>query len=51
MISYKEEVLFVVDLNGSTKGRTIEAIAKMDQKDSFSILEFNDQTYLYSSTL
>lgn len=41
------------------KGRTIEAtknavatvLSKLDQGDSFSILAFNDQTYLYSSAL
>ncbi|CAH1420404.1 unnamed protein product [Lactuca virosa] len=57
--SQQKEVLSIVDLNGSKRGKTIEAtktavvarFSKMDQKDSFSILEFNDQTYLYSSTL
>ncbi|KAJ0676729.1 putative von Willebrand factor, type A, von Willebrand factor A-like domain superfamily [Helianthus annuus] len=55
----KKEVLFVVDISGSMKGRTIEAtksaviaaLSKLDQEDSFSILAFNDQTFLYSSTL
>ncbi|KAL8215481.1 hypothetical protein R6Q57_022318 [Mikania cordata] len=54
-----KEVLFVVDISGSMKGRTIEAtknavvaaLSKLDQGDSFSIMAFNDQTYLYSSTL
>lgn len=52
-------MLFVVDISGSMKGRTIEstknavvaALSKLDQGDSFSIMAFNDQTYLYSSTL
>ncbi|XP_071742419.1 uncharacterized protein [Rutidosis leptorrhynchoides] len=55
----KKEVLFVVDISGSMKGMTIEAtksavvaaLSKLDQGDSFSIMAFNDQTYLYSSTL
>ncbi|KAI3711511.1 hypothetical protein L1987_70049 [Smallanthus sonchifolius] len=55
----RKEVLFVVDISGSMKGRTIEAtksaviaaLSKLDQGDSFSIMAFNDQTYLYSSTL
>ncbi|XP_023744322.1 uncharacterized protein LOC111892509 [Lactuca sativa] len=55
----KKEVLFVVDISGSMKGRTIEAtksaivtaLSKLDQKDSFSIMAFNDQTFLFSSTL
>lgn len=41
------------------KGRTIEAtrnaviaaLSKLNQGDSFGIMAFNDQTYLYSSTL
>ncbi|KAK1413822.1 hypothetical protein QVD17_29558 [Tagetes erecta] len=55
----RKEVLFVVDISGSMKGRTIEAtknaviaaLSKLNQGDSFSIMAFNDQTYLYSSTL
>ncbi|KAK9060839.1 hypothetical protein SSX86_021545 [Deinandra increscens subsp. villosa] len=55
----RKEVLFVVDISGSMKGRTIEAtknaviaaLSKLDQGDSFSIMAFNDQTYLYSSIL
>ncbi|XP_076888220.1 uncharacterized protein LOC143538588 [Bidens hawaiensis] len=55
----RKEVLFVVDISGSMKGRTIEAtksavivaLSKLDQGDSFNIMAFNDQTYLYSSTL
>ncbi|KAI3814440.1 hypothetical protein L1987_14080 [Smallanthus sonchifolius] len=55
----RKEVLFVVDISGSMKGRTIEAtksaviaaLLKLDQGDLFSIMAFNDQTYLYSSTL
>lgn len=52
-------MLFVVDISGSMKGRTIEAtksavvaaMSKLDQGDSFNVMAFNDQTYLYSSTL
>ncbi|GJR97819.1 inter-alpha-trypsin inhibitor heavy chain-related protein [Tanacetum coccineum] len=55
----RKEVLFVVDISGSMKGRTIEAtksavvaaLSKLDQGDSFNVMAFNDQTYLYSSTL
>ncbi|GJS78157.1 inter-alpha-trypsin inhibitor heavy chain-related protein [Tanacetum coccineum] len=55
----RKEVLFVVDISGSMKGRTIEAtkiavvaaMSKLDQGDSFNVIAFNDQTYLYSSTL
>lgn len=55
----KKEVLFVVDISGSMKGRTIEAtktaviaaLSNLDQKDSFNIMAFNDQTFLYSSTM
>ncbi|KVH94016.1 von Willebrand factor, type A [Cynara cardunculus var. scolymus] len=55
----RKEVLFVVDISGSMKGRTIEAtknavvavLSKLDQGDSFSIMAFNDQTYLFSSTM
>ncbi|GKA21959.1 inter-alpha-trypsin inhibitor heavy chain-related protein, partial [Tanacetum coccineum] len=55
----RKEVLFVVDISGSMKGRTIKAtkiavvaaMSKLDQGDSFNIMAFNDQTYLYSSTL
>ncbi|KAJ9538610.1 hypothetical protein OSB04_031343 [Centaurea solstitialis] len=55
----RKEVLFVVDISGSMKGRTIDAtkiaviaaLSKLDQGDSFSIMAFNDQTYLYSSKM
>nr|GEZ09743.1 hypothetical protein [Tanacetum cinerariifolium] len=55
----RKEVLFVVDISGSMKGRTIEAtkiavvaaMSKLDQGDSFNVMAFNDKTYLYSSTL
>ncbi|KAI3772763.1 hypothetical protein L6452_03956 [Arctium lappa] len=55
----RKEVLFVVDVSESMKGKTIEAtknaliaaLSKLDQEDSFGIMAFNNQTHLYSSTL
>ncbi|KAJ9547952.1 hypothetical protein OSB04_020495 [Centaurea solstitialis] len=55
----RKEVLYVVDISESMKGKTIEAtksaliaaLSKLDQEDSFGIMAFNEQTHLYSSTL
>lgn len=37
--------------NGGYKNTIIAALSKLDQKDSFNIMTFNDESYLYSLAL
>ncbi|XP_019196819.1 PREDICTED: uncharacterized protein LOC109190713 [Ipomoea nil] len=56
---FRKEVVFVVDISGSMRGQPLEdtksalfaALSKLDSQDAFSIIAFNDQTYLFSSSL
>ncbi|GFP87217.1 inter-alpha-trypsin inhibitor heavy chain h3 [Phtheirospermum japonicum] len=56
---FRREVVFVVDISGSMKGKPLEdtknalfaALAKLDSKDSFNVIAFNGETYLFSSSL
>ncbi|KAL7136872.1 hypothetical protein ABFS83_10G058900 [Erythranthe nasuta] len=56
---FRKEVVFVVDISGSMRGRTLEdtknalfaALAKLDPKDSFNVIAFNGEIYLFSSAL
>lgn len=56
---FRKEVVFVVDISGSMRGKPLEdtkmalfsALAKLDSKDLFNVLAFNGDTYLFSSTL
>lgn len=51
--------MFVVDISGSMQGRPLEitktalsaALSKLDQGDSFNIIAFNGETYLFSSSM
>ncbi|XP_042484181.1 uncharacterized protein LOC122064532 [Macadamia integrifolia] len=57
--AFKKEVVFVVDISGSMKGRPLEnvknglcaALSKLNPEDSFNIIAFNGETYLFSSSL
>ncbi|XP_043706008.1 inter alpha-trypsin inhibitor, heavy chain 4 [Telopea speciosissima] len=57
--AFKKEVVFVVDISGSMKGRLLEnvkngmcaALSKLNPEDSFNIIAFNGETYLFSSSL
>lgn len=52
-------MVFVVDVSGSMRGQPLEdtknalftALSKLDSQDAFSIIAFNDETYLFSSSL
>ncbi|KAA8534761.1 hypothetical protein F0562_029797 [Nyssa sinensis] len=56
---FRKEVVFVVDISGSMRGKLLEdtkkalyaALSKLDPKDSFSIIAFNGETYLFSSAM
>ncbi|XP_060187152.1 uncharacterized protein LOC132616626 [Lycium barbarum] len=56
---FRKEVVFVVDISGSMKGKPIEdtkqalctALSKLDSQDLFSIIAFNSEKYLFSSSL
>ncbi|KAL3642875.1 hypothetical protein CASFOL_013690 [Castilleja foliolosa] len=56
---FRREVVFVVDISGSMKGKPLDdtknalfaALAKLDSKDSFNVIAFNGETYLFSSSL
>lgn len=51
--------MFVVDISGSMRGKPIEdtksvlliALSKLDSQDLFSIIAFNGETFLFSSSL
>ncbi|KAF3620418.1 putative ATP-dependent DNA helicase Q-like 3-like [Capsicum annuum] len=56
---FRKEVIFVVDLSGSMKGKPIEAtkqalctaLSKFDSQDLFNIIAFNSEKNLFSSSL
>ncbi|XP_015082830.1 von Willebrand factor A domain-containing protein DDB_G0286969-like [Solanum pennellii] len=56
---FKKEVIFVVDISGSMKGKPIEdtkqalftALSKLNSQDLFNIIAFNNEKYLFSSSL
>ncbi|KAK6131780.1 hypothetical protein DH2020_034476 [Rehmannia glutinosa] len=56
---FRREVVFVVDISGSMKGKPLEdtknalsaALAKLDPKDLFNVIAFNGETFLFSSSL
>uniref|UniRef100_A0A3Q7HBT0 VWFA domain-containing protein n=1 Tax=Solanum lycopersicum TaxID=4081 RepID=A0A3Q7HBT0_SOLLC len=56
---FTKEVIFVVDISGSMKGKPIEdtkqalcmALSKLDSQDLFNIIAFNNEKYLFSSSL
>ncbi|KAL3830050.1 hypothetical protein ACJIZ3_018852 [Penstemon smallii] len=56
---FRREVVFVVDISGSMKGKPLEdtknalfaALAKLEPEDMFNVIAFNGETYLFSSSL
>ncbi|OVA04233.1 von Willebrand factor [Macleaya cordata] len=56
---FRKEVVFLIDISGSMRGRPIEsmknalsaALSKLNLEDSFSIIAFNEETFLFSSSL
>ncbi|XP_055824533.1 uncharacterized protein LOC129893066 [Solanum dulcamara] len=56
---FRKEVVFVVDISGSMKGKPIEdtkqalctALSRLDSQDLFNIIAFNNEKYLFSSSL
>ncbi|RAL43657.1 hypothetical protein DM860_017513 [Cuscuta australis] len=56
---FRKEVVFVVDISGSMRGQPLEdtknalfaALSKLDSQDAFSILAFNGESYMFSSSL
>ncbi|XP_016436297.1 uncharacterized protein LOC107762453 [Nicotiana tabacum] len=56
---FRKEVIFVVDISGSMKGKPIDdtkqalsvALSKLDPQDLFNIIAFNSEEYLFSSSL
>ncbi|KAJ4954091.1 hypothetical protein NE237_030923 [Protea cynaroides] len=57
--AFRKEVVFVVDISGSMNGRPLEnlnnglcaALSELNPDDSFNIIAFNGETYLFSSSL
>ncbi|CAN4094545.1 unnamed protein product [Withania somnifera] len=56
---FRKEVIFVVDISGSMKGKPIDdtkqalsvALSKLDPEDLFNIIAFNNEEFLFSSSL
>lgn len=56
---FKKDVIFIVDISGSMQGKPLEdtknalavALSKLDPGDSFNIVAFNGETYLFSTSM
>ncbi|GAV64775.1 VWA_3 domain-containing protein [Cephalotus follicularis] len=56
---FKKDVVFVVDISGSMQGKPLEdtrnalsaSLNKLNPEDSFSIIAFNGETYLFSASM
>lgn len=56
---FQQEVVFIVDISGSMKGLPLEntkialsaALSKLGPTDSFNIIAFNEEAYLFSSSM
>lgn len=56
---FRKKVVFIVDISGSMHGQPLEKakdelltyLSKLDPQDSFSIIAFNGETYLFSSSV
>lgn len=57
--AFRREIVFLVDISGSMRGKSLEeaknalssAITTLDSKDSFNIIAFNGETYVFSSMM
>ncbi|TYI22282.1 hypothetical protein ES332_A06G092400v1 [Gossypium tomentosum] len=56
---FRKEVIFVVDISSSMRGRSLEstknaintALSKLSPEDSFNIIAFSDETFLYCTSM
>ncbi|KAI3952098.1 hypothetical protein MKW92_019433 [Papaver armeniacum] len=56
---FRKEVVFLIDISGSMQGRPLKsvkdalfaALRNLNQEDSFSLIAFSGETFLFSSTL
>ncbi|KAA3477105.1 Inter-alpha-trypsin inhibitor heavy chain-related isoform 1 [Gossypium australe] len=56
---FRKEVIFVVDISSSMRGRSLEstknaintALSKLSPEDSFNIIAFTDETFLYCTSM
>lgn len=56
---FRKEIIFVIDISESMRGKLIDdtknalsvALSKLDPDDSFSIIAFNGESYLFSASL
>ncbi|KAG4959232.1 hypothetical protein JHK87_035865 [Glycine soja] len=56
---FKKDIIFIIDISGSMRGKLIEdtknalltALSKLNHDDSFNILAFNGETYLFSKAM
>ncbi|KAI9122983.1 hypothetical protein K1719_005872 [Acacia pycnantha] len=56
---FKKDIVFVVDISGSMQGKLMDdiktalsaALSKLDPDDSFSIIAFNGESYLFSTSM
>ncbi|CAK7356494.1 unnamed protein product [Dovyalis caffra] len=59
MKAFRKEVIFLIDISGSMKGDPFESakngllssLLKLNPEDSFNIIAFNGETYLFSSLM
>ncbi|XP_048234434.1 inter-alpha-trypsin inhibitor heavy chain H6 isoform X2 [Ricinus communis] len=57
--AFRKDVIFIIDISGSMKGGPLEnaknalmsSLSKLNSEDSFNIIAFNDETYLFSSLM
>uniref|UniRef100_A0A2P2JZ20 Inter-alpha-trypsin inhibitor heavy chain n=1 Tax=Rhizophora mucronata TaxID=61149 RepID=A0A2P2JZ20_RHIMU len=57
--AFRKEIVFVVDISGSMEGKPLEgtkdalfaALSELDPTDSFNIIAFNGEIYLFSSSM
>ncbi|XP_050234342.1 uncharacterized protein LOC126682647 [Mercurialis annua] len=57
--AFRKDVIFVIDISGSMKGDPIEnaktalvsSLSKLNSEDSFNMIAFNGETYLFSQVM
>ena len=56
---FRNDIVFVIDISESMRGKPLDdtrnvlsaALAKLDPEDSFNIIAFNGETYLFSPSV
>lgn len=56
---FRKDIVFVVDISESMRGKLLDdtknvlskALSKLDPEDSFSIIAFNGETYMFSKSM